>query len=83
MVFNGIDKYFDVLQDDVFIVFNQDLFNDCKNKHLEKDAIVINLKKGYIIAANNQATSAGICPCAYSGNTQLSKHKHANMQGKA
>ena len=50
MVFKGIDKYFNMLEDDVFILFNQDLFNEYKNRHAEKDVIVINLKKGYIIA---------------------------------
>ena len=48
-VFDGIDRYFSDANEDVFIAYNQDLMHKDKQVFSEKDAIVVNLTKGYIL----------------------------------
>ena len=48
-VCDGIDDYFSKLNEDVFIVYNQDLAHKDRPGFSEKDAIVVNLTRGYIL----------------------------------
>ena len=58
LLFEGIDAFYNQLNEDAFIFHNQDLFDESKNRGSEKDAIVINLSKGYvlIVEAKNYLT---------------------------
>ena len=57
-MFKGINTYYDQLNEDVFISYNQDLFDETKCRVSEKDALVVNLSKGYvlIVEAKNYLT---------------------------
>ena len=56
-VIDGIETYFKKHDsEDVFVLFNQDVQDKEKNRWLERDAIVINLSRGYVMVIEAKAS---------------------------